>query len=46
MLPEESTIDNFDMEASPAFGMLPDAGEFVITARLKTPSFEGGAGWR
>lgn len=31
MLPEESTIDNFDMEASPAFGMLPDAGEFVMT---------------
>ncbi len=31
MTPEESTIDNFDMEASPAFGMLPDAGEFVMT---------------
>lgn len=31
MTPEESTIDNFDMEANPAFGMLPDAGEFVMT---------------
>ena len=31
MIPEESTIDNFDMEASPAFGMLADAGEFVVT---------------
>ena len=31
MIPEKSTIDNFDMEASPAFGMLPDAGEFVVT---------------
>ena len=30
MTPEESTIDNFDMEASPAFGMLPDAKEFVV----------------
>lgn len=30
MLPEESTIDNFDMEASPAFGMLPDAKGFVV----------------
>ena len=30
MLPEESTIDNFDMESSPAFGMLPDAGGFVV----------------
>lgn len=30
MIPEESTIDTFDMEASPAFGMLPDAGEFVM----------------
>ena len=30
MLPEESTIDNFDMESSPAFGMLPDAKELVV----------------
>ena len=30
MLPEESDIDQFDMEASPAFGMLPDAKEFVV----------------
>lgn len=30
MLPEESTIDNFDMESNPAFGMLPDAKEFVV----------------
>lgn len=31
MVHEESAIDQFDMEASPAFGMLPDAGEFVVT---------------
>lgn len=30
MVHEESAIDQFDMEASPAFGMLPDAGEFVV----------------
>ena len=30
MTPEESPIDKFDMESSPAFGMLPDAGEFVM----------------
>lgn len=31
MTPEESPIDKFDMESSPAFGMIPDAGEFVVT---------------
>lgn len=31
MVHEESAIDQFDMESSPAFGMLPDAGEFVVT---------------
>ena len=31
MVHEESAIDQFDMEASPAFGMLPDAEEFVMT---------------
>lgn len=31
MVHEESAIDQFDMEASPAFWMLPDAGEFVMT---------------
>lgn len=31
MVHEESAIDQFDMEANPAFGMLPDAGEFVVT---------------
>ena len=30
MVHEESTIDNFDMESSPAFGMLPDAKGFVV----------------
>lgn len=30
MIPGKSAIDNFDMAASPAFGMLPDAGEFVM----------------
>lgn len=30
MVYEESAIDRFDMEASPAFGMLPDAKEFVV----------------